>query len=458
LTTGPVAPERVFWRTERGLAEGRYVLYWMQQAQRSRDNPALDAAVAAANRRGLPVVVAFGVTADFPEANARHFAFMLEGLAEVAAHCRDRGIAFLLREGAPPAVALTLAREAALLVCDRGYLRLQRQWRERVAAEAPCPVVEVETDAVVPVEVASDKAETAARTLRPKILRQRDHFLTPPESPEPAVPADHLGLAGELDPEAPEAILRGLPVDHTVPPVSVFRGGYSRAREHLATFLHQGLPRYRERGADPVADASSHLSPYLHFGQIAPTEVARAVQAADAPQEEREGFLEQLIVRRELAINHVWYRPDHYDAYTGLPDWARRTLAEHAADPRDPCYSRETLEAAETADPYWNAAMTDMRTRGFLPNYLRMYWGKKILEWSATPEEGFATALALNNKYFLDGRDANAFANVAWCFGLHDRGWPERAVFGKVRYMNAAGLKRKFRIDEYVAAVRAREV
>jgi len=439
------------------VTEGRYVLYWMQQAQRSRDNPALDAAVAAANRRCLPVVVAFGITADFPEANTRHFAFMLEGLAEVAAHLRERGLAFVLREGEPPAVALELAGEAALLVCDRGYLRIQRQWRDRVAAEAPCPVVEIETDAVVPVESASDKAETAARTIRPRIQRQRDHFLAPAEPEEPAVRADGLDLASDHDPAEPAAVLRALPVDTAVAPVSAFRGGYSRAREHLASFLDRGLPRYRERGADPVADASSHLAAYLHFGQIAPMEVARAVQATAVPEAEQEAFLEQLIVRRELSINHAWYRPD-YDAYSCLPDWARRTLAEHANDPRHPCYSRETLEAAETADPYWNAAMTDMRTRGFMPNYLRMYWGKKILEWSATPEEGFATALALNNRYFLDGRDANAFANVAWCFGLHDRGWPERAVFGKVRYMNASGLKRKFRIDEYVQAVRAREM
>ncbi|HKL77413.1 MAG TPA: deoxyribodipyrimidine photo-lyase [Gammaproteobacteria bacterium] len=458
MTTGPVDPARVTWRGERGMAEGRYVLYWMQQAQRSHDNPALDAAIAAANRRGLPVVVAFGVTADFPEANARHFAFLLEGLAEVATHLRERGIAFVLREGEPPAVALTLAREAALLVCDRGYLRIQRQWRDRVAAEAPCPVVEIETDAVVPVETASDKAETAARTMRPRILRQREHFLAPVGPEEPTVRADDLDLASDHDPADPAAVLRALPVDHAVSPVTAFRGGYSQAREHLATFLDQGLPRYRERGADPVADVSSHLAAYLHFGQIAPMEVARAVQSADAPQEEREGYLEQLIVRRELSINHVWYRPDHYDAYSCLPDWAQRTLAEHASDPRDPCYTWEILEAAETADPYWNAAMTDMRSRGFMPNYLRMYWGKKILEWSPTPEEGFATALALNNKYFLDGRDANAFANVAWCFGLHDRGWPERAIFGKVRYMNASGLKRKFRIDEYVQAVKARGV
>ncbi|HKJ87621.1 MAG TPA: deoxyribodipyrimidine photolyase, partial [Gammaproteobacteria bacterium] len=190
----------------------------------------------------------------------------------------------------------------------------------------------------------------------------------------------------------------------------------------------------------------------LHFGQIGALEAARAVHQAGAPEGDREAFLEQLIVRRELAFNHAWFNPD-YDRYAGLPAWARRTLADHAGDPRRPCYGPERLEAAETGDPYWNAAMTDMRERGFLPNYLRMYWGKKILEWVAGPEEAFFTVLSLNNRYFLDGRDANAYANVGWCFGLHDRGWPERPVFGKVRYMNARGLRRKFPIDRYVQRV-----
>ncbi|MFP4559770.1 MAG: deoxyribodipyrimidine photo-lyase [Thiohalorhabdus sp.] len=447
-----VAPDRIQDLRPGPPRPGRYVLYWMQQAQRASDNPALDLAVHRANELCLPVVVAFGLTADYPEANLRHYAFMVQGLAEVGAHLRRRGIAFLPSHDAPPQAALRLAEGAALLVCDRGYLRHQRQWRREVADRAPCPVVEVETEVVVPVEIASPKAETAARTLRPRIARRREEFLAEPPAEEPNVSARPLGLRGDFNPEDGETILRDLPLDPSVAPVSAFQGGCREAHHRLDRFLRERLPGYARRSSDPVAEATSHLSPYLHFGQIGVREVARAVQGADAPAEDREAFLEQLIVRRELACNHVWYRPD-YDAYTGLPDWARRTLAEHADDPRDPCYSRETLEAAETADPYWNAAMTDLRTRGFMPNYMRMYWGKKVLEWTADPQTAFATLLALNNRYFLDGRDPNAFANVAWCFGLHDRGWPERPVFGKVRYMNARGLRRKFPIEDYVRRV-----
>ena len=432
---------------------GRFVLYWMQQAQRAWANPALEHALARANALDLPLVAVFCLDPDYPEANARHFAFLLEGLAETAADLERRGIRFLLRRGDPPTLIPSLAAEAAALVCDRGYLRHQRQWRRRVAAGVPCPVDEVETDAVVPVEVASGRAETAARTLRPKLHRVWNRFLEPPEQEPVRVPAQGLPLASDADPSDPARLLAELPVDRSVAPVAAFPGGYREARRRLDAFLAGGLTGYATQSSDPVAEPTSHLSPYLHFGQIAPQEVGAAVRAAAAPEADRAAYLEQLVVRRELAINHCWFRPDDYDHFAGLPDWARRTLADHAADPRRPCYPPERLEAAETADPYWNAAMTDMRHRGWLPGYLRMYWGKKILEWSPTPEDAFVTALSLNNRYFLDGRDANAFTNVAWCFGLHDRGWPERPIYGKVRYMNAAGLRRKFRIDDYVRKV-----
>jgi len=447
-----VAAERLTTQRPGPAPEGRYVLYWMQQAQRATGNPALTHAIEQANKRHLPVVVAFGLTANYPGANARHYAFMLEGLAEVAAHLKSLGITFVPRFGDPAEVALALAREAALVVCDRGYLRHQRAWRRRVAQAAPCPVTEVETEAVVPVELASNKAETAARTLRPKLRAHLANFPEAPAEPQPHLTAADLGLRGDFDPDRPQDTLRNLAVDRSVAPVAT-SGGYSAARAGLKNFLAGNLAGYAEQGSDPVQDATSHLSPFLHFGQIGAAEVYRAVAASEAPDSDREAYLEQLVVRRELAVNHCWFRPDDYDAYTCLPDWARRTLAEHAADVRDPLYSPEQLEAAATHDPYWNAAMTDMRQHGRMPNYLRMYWGKKILEWSASPEEAFGTALHLNDKYFLDGRDPNGYANVAWCFGLHDRGWPERSIFGKVRYMNAAGLRRKFRIDEYVQRV-----
>jgi deoxyribodipyrimidine photo-lyase len=433
---------------------GRFVLYWMQQAQRARANPALEEAVRLADGRGLPVVVAFGLDEHYPDANLRHFAFMLEGLAETARSLAERGIGFVLRRGCPPDVALELARSARILVCDRGYLRHQRQWRDLVAAQAPCPVVEVEGEVVVPVGVASNRAEIGARTLRPKIRRLLDPFLDLPEERGPRHRAG-FDLGTLLDPDDPGTLLATLDVDRSVPPVRRFRGGTSEAEARLARFLDGRLEGYAQARSDPGRAATSELSPYLHFGQISPVAVAAAVQGSGAgsPQD-RAAFLEELVVRRELSCNFTWYVED-YDRFPALPGWARATLSAHARDPRPALYGIAELEAAGTHDPAWNAAMREMRETGYMHNYMRMYWGKKILEWSRTPEEAFATALRLDNRWFLDGRDPNGYAGVAWCFGLHDRPWPERPVFGTVRTMTAAGLARKFDIATYIRRVDA---
>lgn len=431
---------------------GAYVLYWMQASQRTRFNPALETAIRGANRYGVPVVVCFGLTDGYPEANARHYAFMLQGLADCAKTLEERGIAFAVRRGSPDEVAIALARTASAVVCDRGYMPVQARWRAHVADAAPCAVVEVEGDAVVPVETASQKSEHAARTLRPRIHRQWDEYLVPLDETEPEKDAAPLGIAGDIDVSDPAAALARLDLDRTVAPVKRFRGGQTEARRRLARFCDALLPGYAEGRNEPAAEQSSLLSPYLHFGQVSPVEMALAARDAAAGDDDRRSFVEELVVRRELAINYVRYEP-HFDRYDALPAWARKTLADHADDPRPHLYGREALEACDTHDPYWNAAMAEMVHTGFMHNYMRMYWAKKILEWSRTPEEGFETTLALNNRYFLDGRAPNSYANVAWCYGLHDRGWPERPVFGKVRYMNEAGLRRKFDMEAYIGFV-----
>ena len=445
--------DRIRPLNDREPRSGAYVLYWMQQSQRASGNPALELAIREANARALPVVAGFGLTERYPDANARHFAFLLQGLADTAARLAERGIGFVVRRGSPDRVACDLAADAALVVCDRGYLRHQRAWRETVAAEADCRVVQVEGDAVVPVERVSDKAEHAARTIRPKILRHRDAFLVDPTDAAVERPCDGAVPDGDIDPADPDAALAALDVDRAVQPVKRLSGGTSEARRRLAAFVDGDLDGYATGRNEPGAWQGSFLSPYLHFGHISPVEVARAAQTAEAgSRDDRAAFLEELIVRRELSLNFVTFQPD-YDRFEALPEWARRTLAEHADDRREHVYTRADLEAARTHDPYWNAAMREMVHTGFMHNYMRMYWGKKIIEWSKTPQEAHATTLALNNKYFLDGRDANSYANVAWIFGLHDRGWTERPVFGKVRYMNEAGLRRKFDMDRYCRAV-----
>ena len=426
---------------------GRFVLYWMQQSQRAEWNQALEHAIGLARTLQLPVIVGFALT-SFPEANRRHYQFMLEGLRETEQRLAARGIGFCLRIGTPADVVPDMARAAACVVGDVGYLRIQRQWRDAVAHRLACPFTLVESDAVVPVAAVSDHAEFAARTIRPKIHRLLDSFLKPVRAH--AVPVPSLGLLKPSLPlNDPAAVCRRLGANDCAGPSDRLTGGAAAAQRLLKLFLEHRLPAYAAESDDPVRDGTSGLSPYLHFGQISPLEIALRVQASDAPRTSIAAFLEQLIVRRELSLNACWFNPG-YDRYESLPAWALQTLDKHRRDKREFTYAPAQWEAGATHDPCWNAAQAELVRTGRMHNYMRMYWGKKILEWSRSPEEAFDTALHLNNKYELDGRDPNGFAGVAWCFGRHDRPWTERPVFGTIRYMNANGLRRKFDIQAYV--------
>jgi deoxyribodipyrimidine photo-lyase len=423
-----------------------YVLYWMQAAQRADDNHALEYAVDLANERGKPLVAFFGLTESFPEANERHYAFMLEGLAETARSLEKRGVRLVVRKTSPDAGAIGLARRADLVVVDRGYLRVERGWREAAARDIDCPLIQVETNAVVPLEQASPKEEWAARTLRPKIERRLEEFLVPLKSRR--LKKNSLGLRlDSLDiMDAPRALGR-LKIDRSIGRVARFMGGTSEAKRRLGEFIARKLVLYSEARNDPNAGAVSDMSPYLHFGQISPLFIALEVLRSKSPA--AEVYLEELIVRRELSLNFVQYNPA-YDRFAGVPAWAQKTLGEHEQDKREAIYSAAELEGARTGDPYWNAAQRQLVAEGTMHNYMRMYWGKRLIEWTRSAGEGFWIALYLNNKYAVDGRDPNSFAGVAWCFGRHDRAWPSRPVFGKVRSMTASGLRRKFDIEAYI--------
>jgi deoxyribodipyrimidine photo-lyase len=428
------------------------VLYWMQQSQRTECNHALEFAVRTANERKEALVAVFGITPRFPQAQARHYAFMLEGLRETQRSLRLRGIPLVVLAEPPPEAVASLSRTASVIVTDAGYLRVQRAWRRRVARAAGCRVVQVESDVVVPTGVVSDKEEYAARTIRPKIDRHLSRFLKPLEETGLERRARGAGLTG-LDLSDPGRVLADLPVAGRALPVGSFVGGTSEAEALLAAFLAKGLRAYSDRRSDPGAGVESNLSPYLHFGQISPLHVALAVGSARGmPRKAREDFLEELVVRRELAMNFCLHNR-HYDRYDCLPDWAKRTLEKHSGDAREFHYSPRRLESGNTHDPYWNAAQREMMLTGKMHGYMRMYWGKKIIEWTRSPREAFRTALRLNNVYELDGRDPNSFAGVAWCFGKHDRPWKERPVFGQVRWMSAEGLRRKFDMDAYLRRV-----
>lgn len=432
-----------------------YVVYWMQSSQRAEYNHALEYAIRQANRLEKPLLVYFGITDRFPEANERHYAFMLEGLQETEQTLEKRGIQLLVRKIAPEQGALELAEGAALLVVDRGYLRIERQWRAEVAAQADCAVVQVESNTVVPVELASFKEEYSAATLRSKLKKVLPQCLAPLDETVCLYPSLALEQPFEaFDLSDLDAALAALDVDRSVARVTQYRGGTSQAKRWLDTFITDKLPDYAEQRNHPGGLHTSNLSPYLHFGQISPLYVYRRLMGTES--ESQQSFLEELVVRRELAINFVHYN-ERYDCYEAVPDWAKKTLADHLADERPYLYTLAELEAARTHDVYWNAAQKEMLVTGKMHGYMRMYWVKKILEWSNTPAEAFDRALYLNNKYLLDGRDPNGFAGVSWCFGKHDRAWGERAIFGKVRYMNDKGLTRKFDMPRYLDWVAAFE-
>ena len=432
-----IEPERIHPLNHRPFASGQYVLYWMQASQRAYWNPALEFAVDLANQRQLPLLVGFGLTDRYPEANLRHYAWMLEGLRETAEALQERGIGFVMRLQEPPELAVELARRAAAVVADRGYLRHQRAWRAYVAERADCPVIEVETDAVVPVETASAQQLFRAASLRRRILPLLAQFLHPLREHAPRIRMQWTEAS--LDPREPDKILPLLQIDRSVGPVDL-PSGTRAARDRLHRFLQKDLHLYTQYRSDPRREVTSRLSAYLHFGQISPVEVAWKTSRIGGP--DAEAFLEQLIVRRELALNLVWYNPD-YDRWEGLPHWARQSLLKHSTDPRPALYSLEELEQARTGDPIWNAAQMQMVQTGRMHNYLRMYWGKQILLWTASPQEAFRIALYLNNKYFLDGRDPSSYAGVGWCFGQHDRPFGERPIFGLVRPMTQQAMQRK---------------
>jgi deoxyribodipyrimidine photo-lyase len=375
---------------------------------------------------------------------------MLEGLQEVESELAAKGIGFRVLVGDPGREALDLLAEteAAALVIDFDPLRPKRHWREQVVQGSKVTSYEVDAHNIVPCWAASGKREWAAATFRPKIERLLPQYLTEPApTSSPSRPWDEGGTTDW------ERVRAALQVGEAGPSLSWARPGPRAAVEALRSFLDVGLAGYGEGRNDPVRDGQSGLSPYLHFGHLSPQRAAWEAFVADAPQASKDAFLEELVVRRELSDNFCWNVPD-YDSFGAFPEWARSTLDQHRFDEREYLYTESELERARTHDPLWNAAQMEMVKRGKMHGYLRMYWAKKILEWTETPEEALRVAILLNDRYELDGRDPNGYAGIAWSIGgVHDRAWPSRKVFGKVRYMSYSGAKAKFDVGAYIERV-----
>ncbi len=420
----------------------------MSRDQRTQDNWALVYAQDLAVRAKAPLIVVFCLVPEFLGAPLRPYAFMLEGLRGVESDLVKRRITFQLLRGNPeeelPRFIQTV--QAGALVADFDPLQLKRLWKSGIAQRIEIPFYEVDAHNIVPCWVASPKQEYGAYTLRPKIHRVLFEFLEdiPPLRRHPFFFKETPRETDWLQ------VMKALKADPAVSPVKEFPPGEKAARQALKSFIQRRLTSYEANRNDPLTNGQSGLSPYLHFGQMAAQRVVREVQQSAVPVQSQKTFLEELIVRRELADNFCFYNP-RYDRVDGFPAWAQATLDRHRRDPRDYLYTPEQLEQARTHDDLWNAAQREMVRTGKMHGYLRMYWAKKILEWTPSPEDALKIAIALNDRYALDGRDPNGYTGIAWSLGgVHDRPWGERKVFGLIRTMSTNGCKSKFDVKAYI--------
>jgi deoxyribodipyrimidine photo-lyase len=420
----------------------------MSRDQRAQDNWALLYAQQQALTLKAPLIVIFCLNRTYLTAAAIHYRFMMESLQTVSQVLAEKNIGFALLTGPPSETlpAFIQHHSVSLMVTDFDPLRGKRQWKQSVLARTSVPVFEVDAHNIIPCWHASSHQEYGAYTLRPKINRLMPAFL----EPYPILlkhPFGGISLPYTInwsDLVSEYGGTRQLPSTMPAP-------GEASAKGKLEDFIINGLANYDTHCNDPSLCGQSGLSPYLHFGQLSAQRIALSVFQSGSVKQSQDAFLEELIIRRELADNFCYYN-ENYDNIRGFPAWAQETLLKHLYDERPYLYDRDSLENANTHDPAWNAAQRQLILTGAMHGYMRMYWAKKILEWSHSPDSAMQTTIYLNDHYSLDGRDANGYAGIAWSLGgVHDRAWSERPVFGKIRYMNYAGLKRKFNIPNYMA-------
>ena len=432
---------------------GRCVVYWMQRAQRGIDNHAVDLAVHIANLLELPLLVYFAAISNFPHANLRHYAFLNQGLADIEQDLQRRNITFIMRRAPHESHEQLLSDvRAAFLIGDENLLRVPEQWRKQLASRIAIPFWTVDADVVIPTKL-MEKAQYGAYTIRPRLYRLLPDYLHLYENPH----ANHAWKCpnGFYSDSVHEDITRDwTDLDRSVAPVEAWQGGTHAALKRLRHFTGKLLVDYEAQRNHPETDCTSGLSPYLHFGHIGPLTIALAVEAAAKADQTlrpaRDSYFNELIVWRELAINFVRYTRD-YDSPGCAEAWAQQTIAEHARDEREHLYTLPQLEAAHTHDALWNAGQLQMIRHGWMHNSIRMYWAKKILEWTPNIATAMKYCIHLNDKYFLDGRDPNGYAGIAWALlGKFDRAWGERPIFGKIRYMSGVSTGKKFDSKRYI--------
>jgi deoxyribodipyrimidine photo-lyase len=421
------------------------VVYWMSRDQRVHDNWALTLAQEYSKKYNLPLSVVFSIKSKFLDATIRQYDFMIKGLEEVETELNDKNISFFLLEGTPEETIPNFIKKhnVSLLITDFSPLKIGRKWRESIAKKIDIPMLEVDTHNIIPCWFVSNKQEFGAYTLRPKINKLLKEFLV--EIPRISK-STHTIKKEKID---WKNVYKKLDVNKEVKPVDWVTPGYKAGMHVLKLFIENKLDKYDELRNDPTKDYQSNLSPYLHFGQVSAQRVALEVDKFSKPSP-KEAYLEELIIRKELSDNYCYFN-HNYDNTDGFPDWAKKTLAETKNDKREYVYTKHELENSKTHDPLWNAAQNQMRNTGKMHGYLRMYWAKKLLEWTKTPEDALEIGIYLNDKYELDGRDPSGYTGLAWSIGgVHDRAWFPRPVFGKIRYMNYNGCKSKFDVEKYI--------
>lgn len=445
-----VNPHRVFIIDQKPVAKKGPVVYWMSRDQRVHDNWALLFAAYKANELLVSLYIVFTLAPSFCNANARHYDFLLNGLGEVEKEVNALGASFHLLLGNPPSALNSFIQEveATLLVSDFDPLQVKRAWKRELSNSIKINHIEVDAHNIVPCRFASQKEEFAAYTLRPKLKKLLPEFLTDfPQLPTLKVKLHNQSTIGN------EA-LHWLSPNTEVELVNWLKPGFYEGNKMVENFILHKLNGYSSKRNDPLANGQSNLSPYLHFGHLSAQRVAIDIVKSDAPVIDKEAFLEELIVRKELSDNFCFYNND-YDNPNGFHNWAKISLAEHANDEREYTYSLGEFENAKTHDELWNAAQLEMVHTGKMHGYMRMYWAKKILEWTVNISQAMEFAISLNDRYSLDGRDPNGYAGIAWSIGgVHDRAWGKRPVFGKIRFMNKSGCKRKFDVEAYISRMK----
>lgn len=431
--------------TQKKIAPQGPVVYWMNREMRLEDNWALLRAQFIAHAHDRALCIVYNIVPNYLGGGRRQWEFKKAALQEIEQDARKKGIGFSVVLGEEKELEdFFCEQKVAYIVTDFCPLRISQTWVSRIALWASVPVEEVDAHNIVPCWTASSKQEFAAYTLRPKIQKLLEVYLEDfprlisMKQEEPFVWVDW------------DFLERSLVLNEEIVSVDWIRAGEKAANQALKRWIERGIAGYDEARNDPNANAQSNLSPYLHYGMIAPQRVALTIKHAGASIKDREAFLDELIVRRELSDNFCFYN-SNYDSEEGFPEWAKKSLQEHAWDKREYLYSMEDFQNAKTHDELWNAAQREMVFTGKMHGYMRMYWAKKILEWTKDPKEAMRIAITLNDAYELDGRDPSGYAGIAWSIGgVHDRAWFDRPIFGKIRYMNANGAKKKFDVEKYI--------